>query len=371
MDITSREQGWRDRADALAQFIADNGRGPEFGVASEKSLYDWLMKTRHWAATPTKHFKAERAEYLDGVVPGWRAIGRVEEQTDLWFEQAAALTAFYAEHRRWPSMVDSEMVLFYWLANQRHLASTGATRLTPERTAHLNTLLPGWRATGTSSEDKDGSARGERRRLAWFVSADTLAAFRLEHGRWPRYRDLAERPLTSWLTEQRMGARTGNPVFTKKREAYLNKVLPDWRGDFEQATVLWKASAHAIAALGRWPHQTSDVAEAKLYMWLATQCSEAKSGAQRFTKEREIYLDTVIPGWRDATRSFDARWKEQADGIEALGRWPRYGPPEERAQYDWFMVQRKHAKSGSPSFTAERRAHLTRVLPGWDASPLI
>jgi hypothetical protein len=123
----------------------------------------------------------------------------------------------------------------------------------------------------------------------------------------------------------------------------------------------------------RWPAaRAADEVEAFLGRWLKTERTRARGHQHAYmsTPKRRAYLDQAAPGWlRDAEgerfekadrlgsfRAAHGRWPDRAaaDGVEAfLGRW--------RA------LQCKHAHGGPKAhrLTAELRAHLDRVAPGW------
>jgi hypothetical protein len=177
-----------DLAPAIAEFIAENGRWPipRADDEHERQLGGWLNARRtDGRAARVNGFVAGRfytpefAAYLDETIPGWLGDGRTRDQ--VWQDTAEEVTAFVAEHDRWPDTQrdrPEEHPKRHWLMYQRSAArGVAAIGLSPERRAYLDEKLPGWDAgtlwTGSVKDvlERDGgvpdlSLRAHLARLA-------------------------------------------------------------------------------------------------------------------------------------------------------------------------------------------------------------
>ena len=82
-------------------------------------------------------------------------------------------------------------------------------RLSPERRAYLDQVLPGWDAPDPKSDEH------------FFAKADECAVWVAEHGRLPKQ---LEKPWCRWFTDVRR--RIGH--LSPERRAYLDEHLPGW-----------------------------------------------------------------------------------------------------------------------------------------------
>lgn len=218
----------------------------------------------------------------------------------------------------------------------------------------------------------------DSRDQAWDATVDEIAAWRAQHGRWPRRvsDSVDERRLYRWLTNRRREARglgSGAAKFARdSRAALLDARLPGWRSETNDAR--WVGQAAALAAFvtdrGSLPRDTGrDDPESNLARWLAVQRT-ALDGRNDTIRAREAHLDTIAPGWR--VPGLD-EWAATLDKLCAFiadhGRPPRRycNDPAETALYGWLARQREHRARGSALFAAQRRGEqLDDRLPGWD-----
>lgn len=104
-DSPSNEQRWLIKAKALKTFRDDNGRWPvETRSGAEPALAEWRQGQRR--GLQNGRLRHDRKEWLNENIPGWADIGervppRSPRKDHVWQENAKALKAFRASHRRW------------------------------------------------------------------------------------------------------------------------------------------------------------------------------------------------------------------------------------------------------------------------------
>jgi hypothetical protein len=137
---------------------------------------------------------------------------------------------------------------------------------------------------------------------AFNASADAVAAFRAEHGRWPSQKGERpdERRLSRQLRDWRSGLRQDAAHLTTERLSVLDRVLPGWR---ESIDAVWDATAEAVAAFhqskARWPSSgATDETERQLGHWLVRFRYYSKHAGAGRTAARCARLDELAPGWR-------------------------------------------------------------------------
>ena len=128
-----------------------------------------------------------------------------------WHVNADALSAFYAEYKRWPSTRSNdteERRLGYWLKVCRgSAAGVGKGAWSTEREQYLNANAPKWR-----SEDQ------------WRAAANALGDFHRANNRWPsqQAKESEERKLGAWRAVHRKARHGGAPrtVWNEDRGAF-------------------------------------------------------------------------------------------------------------------------------------------------------
>lgn len=133
---------WVDTAALVAAF--ETGRGPAgttLEMSSPVRRRNWIVQQPY--AAKSVRLSALRASQLDRLLPGWRS-GRA----DAWDRNLSAVVAFRLAQGQWPRYrsCGSERSLYGWLGRQCATARSG--RLSSERRAQLDQLLPGWEARG-------------------------------------------------------------------------------------------------------------------------------------------------------------------------------------------------------------------------------
>ena len=179
-----------------------------------------------------------------------------------------------------------ERRLGIWLESTRYRSRKGTLGWTTERGEFLDEVAPGWLG------DDD---------VSWRAIADEVAAFRLEHRRWPRSRveDPSERRLGQWIRQMRDRSARGTGGWTEARGTYLNTVAPGWLGNDDPR---WRAVADEVASFhnrhGRWPRSTAgDGHERRLARWLVQTRMYRTRNSNGWTPARNDYLNTVAPDW--------------------------------------------------------------------------
>ncbi|MBO1269823.1 helicase associated domain-containing protein [Arthrobacter cavernae] len=150
-------------------------------------------------------------------VPGPRPEHDVPRQ---WLERLEGVLAHLSEHGELPydnHKTSEGAALGRWLTTQRRHLRRGA--LSPQQIELLDHLR-GWRATRRWSQTRD---RNDLR-------VTQLAAFRLEHGRWPSHKaaDPEERLIGVWLHGRRQAAANG--ALAVDLHERLDAETPGWRG---------------------------------------------------------------------------------------------------------------------------------------------
>lgn len=219
--------------------------------------------------------------------------------------------------------------------------------------------------------------RGDPRERSWLDTVDAIAAWREEHGGWPRRvsSSAEEARLYRWLTNRRREARglgSGAAKFARDGRAdLLDDRLPGW--DSETNDARWESQA---AACGRffdvngWVPRNGgrDGEESALARWLAVQRAALDEGTPRGAA-RVARLDALLPGWRaPGLDEWLAVLDRVCDFHAAHGRLPRRytGDQAEETLYGWLARQREYQARGATLFVAQGRGKLLDArLPGW------
>lgn len=379
-------EAWKARAEEAAVYVERQGAFPSYRSSDQatRALAGWLMRNRY------SHISKAKKKYLDEIVPGWD--NQLERN---WQVIAREVADFIAAHERWPSATVSEERKFAkWLRDQR-LAFEGKGHIatSPERRAILDATIPGWRekkqptqrnARPTPTPKKSVKQKpepvaraprrvSEARESAWQAKADRVATFFAENGAYPAQHspDPDTRSLAAWLSITR------NAVLAPARKAYFDSVLPGWTtsGGDRKREAKWKQTAAEVAAFvstnDRMPRYRNGTPEERaLAEWVGDQRLAAEGrGHVASTEERREILDATVPGWRDRQPTpvhavSDSVWQERA--AAAVGYYAEHGAypalsatdAEVRSLGEWLKLQRYVA-------SADQKAHLDRVLPGW------
>ena len=144
-----RDRAWQERAEALFDFVRENGRMP---YKRDGALGQWLSAQRQAAAgTGRYRWTAERGAWLDEHVPGW-----ADPIEALWNATAEKLVAYFTESGHLPTGGAGE--LGRWLKAQRQASrATSRARWNPAREAFLDEHVPGWRGASTVRHGEDGA----------------------------------------------------------------------------------------------------------------------------------------------------------------------------------------------------------------------
>ncbi|MCM3657521.1 helicase associated domain-containing protein [Agromyces mediolanus] len=412
------DEDWGDTVAAIAGFIAETGRFPRETAndePGERRLAGWLRRQREAAAD--ERLDDERRRALDDAVPGW-----LDPAAARWTRTARRLAGWTAAHGRPPSKHAADPVerrLGEWLAGQRRLAAAGS--LPETRTARLDRSVPGWRErpdaawrarleeltafvaeAGRAPARSNDAGDDERRAAAWLaeqrtaaragrlsearrtlldravvgwfdderdwrMQADRLARRLATGGKIPASHadDSEERALARWLQRQRSLAGSGG--LDESRERWLDRQLPGWR---DHRLTAWEHTANRLQAFrtehGRLPARGADATaqELELGVWLNNQRSAARRGG--LSAERERWLDSRIPEWRDPhLASWLRRAAEVADYLAERGRLPYERSTVERSRRlgTWLQTQRRAHRGGT--LDAIRIAWLDVNTPGW------
>lgn len=134
---------------ACARFAAEHGRLPTRHTpnAEDRSLGLFLQRIRQAERGSTKDIilTTDRLALLDELLPGWRGRG-ARRDVD---EQIREIAAFVERHKQYPhnrAVIDEAEPRLYRILNHLRRAADGKgnVRLTPERRALLDSLLPDW-----------------------------------------------------------------------------------------------------------------------------------------------------------------------------------------------------------------------------------
>lgn len=153
---------WLARAEAVAQHRRETGCFPhsQHPDRQVRSLGRWLDAQVYASRRRRGFWTPERGAHLDALLPGWRHRPRGNPDhrgdglTRKWLAQADATARYTQATGHFPNPRHSDPAvrrLGYWLQGQvaalRNAAGGGKTywRSTPERTAYLDDVLPGWR----------------------------------------------------------------------------------------------------------------------------------------------------------------------------------------------------------------------------------
>jgi hypothetical protein len=275
------------------------------------------------------------------------------KRTASWLGRVAEIENFRNRNGRLPMHQKrsvEERDLYGWLGAQirRTRMSTAARQI-------LDARLPGWDVRGHA-----GGARPFRQ------GVHDLKLYRDAYGKFPssRAKDPGVLSLAQWLNTLRH-----QKVLTGEQRAHLDEQVPGWNETVEET---WQRTAREVAVYrdrhGDMPSLSSrEYPVRRLAKWLA----DFRRG-RGMTPERETFLDTELPGWRDGSpnRKPIEIWEQKLDTVirfqEAYGRLPRVGvrDREEARAGLWLDRQRE-----DELLTEHRRRLLTSHLPGWDAVP--
>lgn len=210
--------------------------------------------------------------------------------------------------------------------------------LSAAQAAAMDSVYPEWRKT---------------RNGAWFTKLEGVASFVASTGSFPRSntKDEEEASLGIWLSTQRFRA----DKLSRDRSKVLDDRLPGWR---EPGLKSWEdrleETSRIVAQMGRLPKSTDTGGSLSAYGWLRKHLNCPPHDPRRNV------LDTRFPGW-DKTR--DGLWERKlalvVEYFAANGRLPSQ---YEKTCGSWLSVQKRRV-------SAERRAELDRLVPGWDKSP--
>ncbi|MFB9714114.1 helicase associated domain-containing protein [Arthrobacter methylotrophus] len=122
----------------------------------------------------------------------------------------------------------------------------------------------------------------------------------------------------------------------------------------------WTEMAASVALFvertGNLPVPGAEPAEDEMAGWLAVQRRAAQQG--RMAGPHRSFLDTRIPAWRQSRQE---RWNSQ---LALLAETRSAGAPVRGQLKVWLKSQRRTAAAGN--LTADRKAALDAVAPGWD-----
>lgn len=227
----ARFRNWLDAADKYAAFCNEHGRRPK------KGSDDWnehnCFNFRNFQFSRRDVLDPFRLRYLNHVAPGWNETPR----GPTFEEQTVRVKEFVAKANRFPTLAngvtEEERVIAVWLIGRRSDARRSAELtamdpswrshgpFTPEREAHMDEQIPGWRGVTRPSRES-----------VWQSRADETVAFVRANDRWPRTQRTArdEIPLRAWLSTQRSQALggPGSSQFTEERREFLDANLPGW-----------------------------------------------------------------------------------------------------------------------------------------------
>lgn len=275
------------------------------------------------------------------------------DRTAFWLSRVAEVENFKARTGRLPLHQQrslEERNLYAWLRYQsRRIGLSTAERQI------LDSRLPGW------------DERGPGAPRPFYEGVQDLKLYRDAYGKFPsnRAKDTDVLRLAQWLNTLRH-----QKVLTVEQLAHLDEQIPGWNETVEET---WRRTAREVAVYrdrhGEMPSLSSkEYPVRRLAKWLA----DFRRG-RGMTPEREAFLDTELPGWREGRphRPPIELWEQRLDVVirftEKHGRLPRAGTRNrsEAKEGHWLDRQRE-----DELLTEHRRALLTAHLPGWDAVPV-
>jgi len=315
-------------------------------------------------------FTADRRALFDRLVPGWEGV----DPETVFAGHVHALADWVAAHdRRMPSTTAKDPVgrrHGVFLNNCRTAArgGKGANTFTADRRALFDRLVPGW------DVDRDTAFDERVHELADWVAAHDR--------RMPSTtaKDPIERRHGQFLSNCRTAARGGKGAntFTADRRALFDRLVPGWDVDRDTA---FDERVHELADWvaahdRRMPSTTAKDPVERRHGQFLSHCRRAARGGQgasAFTAERRALLDRLVPGWDVGPDTvFAGHVHELADWVNAHDRrMPKLNGAKD-------LVERRHGQflshcrtaarggTGAGAFSAERRALLDRVVPGWE-----
>lgn len=149
VSMSTTDDRFEQTVAACARFAAEHGRLPTRHTpnAEDRSLGLFLQRIRQAERGTTKDIilTTDRLALLDELLPGWRGRG-ARRDVD---EQIREIAAFVKGHKQYPhnrAVIDEAEPRLYRILNHLRRAADGKgnVRLTPERRALLDSLLPDW-----------------------------------------------------------------------------------------------------------------------------------------------------------------------------------------------------------------------------------
>ncbi|WP_251153786.1 helicase associated domain-containing protein [Cellulosimicrobium sp. Marseille-Q4280] len=175
-------------------------------VALDETLPGWDRSQKARAKAPAAAAEQQRSR---ASVTGLDTVRR-------WGTEIAAVAAEIGHDPSQTGATKRERLAALHLAFFRSDARLGVRGWSPEHTAVLDEVYPGWN-------------RPNSRERLWETRVAELAAHVAERG-WPSERgDVATRTLHRWLTKRRYEARRGLPAMTPQRAERLDDLVPGWR----------------------------------------------------------------------------------------------------------------------------------------------
>ena len=335
---TARNAAWDTRVAELEAFVANHGRFPKLGRASEEhSLAQWVKRQRR--TMRNEKLSADRIARLESV-PGW--VWSTPNAT--WDARLAELEAFAANHGRFPKPLSAsgEHPLAQWVIQQRFAMRN--ERLSTDRIARLESV-PGW-VWG-------------RQNAAWDTRLAELEAFAADHSRLPKHGMKSEEQLAQWMSRQRKAMR--NEKLSTDRITRLESI-PGWV--WSALNAAWDTRVAELEAFvvdhGRFP-KNGRASEEQLAQWVNQQRRAMRN--EKLSVERIARLES-IPGWvwSALNAAWDARFAELEAFVADHGRFPKNGRASEEQLAQWVKLQRSAMRN--EKLSTDRVARLESV-PGW------
>ncbi len=356
-------------------------------VEKERLLGVWCtQQRRRQEGSKGPPLSAAQVAALEAI-PGWlrqaAGAGGPHRPRVSWELRQLQVAAFFEQHGRWPRRRGSkamplrpgEKELGNWCNNQRQRwKGTQKPPLTPEQVAALEAM--------------DGWVWEEWRLEPWEARYQQVAAFRQQHGRFPRQQATESKPfeegeqgLGNWCDRQRQRWR-GNtkPPLTPEQVAAL-EALPDWRWD-EWAEV-WEERRKQFATFvqqhGRLPRQVGSRArpllegEKELGRWCSTQRLRWRGTEKPPLTPQQVAALESLTGWRwdEWAEAWEERRQQVAAFVQQHGRLPRKSGSRARPLLEgekelgyWLNNQRVRLRGqgGRAALSAEQ---LAASISGW------
>jgi len=342
---SSHDTRWENNLNRLILFVQEHGVYP-----SSKADDADTAATGIWIGVQRRFLRdgkllSERKTKLDAVLPHWE---------DLWKHTLNQVADHVRVHGTMPSgkgKNKAEAILGQWVTRQRRMLRSG--ELTPEREEELDQTLDTWR---TSRMDN------------WFIFIEECHAFALEHGTLPSpsaSASPAEKKLNTWVANQY--ARMKKGTMPLDRIALMDSKVPGWRLSPKDK---WMERVNIVAEYkrehGKFPAISSLSAPEirKLGVWLSNHRAKAKTGT--LEPERELILDSNLPGWRGDGNKWERDMESVVTYFREHDAYPNGSSDDPHVAFmaGWLSDARKHFRSGRMS--PERSAALNAPLPQWN-----